>query len=68
MKSSQHLRIFQNSTKRKQLSLKNGFTIFKIENQELKNLNAQQVEDLLHGSIGSTFQLQLNEKSLRFTQ
>ena len=45
------------------LGLKNGFTIFKIENQELKNLNAEQVDDLLHGSIGSTFQLQLNEKS-----
>ena len=45
------------------LGLKDGFTIFKIENQELKNLNAEQVDDLLHGSIGSTFQLQLNEKS-----
>ena len=41
------------------LGLKNDFTIFKIENQELKNLNAEQVDDLLHGSIGSTFQLQL---------
>lgn len=49
------------------LGLKNGFTIFKIENQELKNLNAEQVEDLLHGSIGSTFQLQLNEKSPAIT-
>ena len=43
--------------------LKNGFTIFKLENQELKTLNAEQVDDLLHGSIGSTLQLQLNEKS-----
>ena len=42
------------------LGLKNGYTVFKLENQELKNLNAEQVEDLLHGSIGSTVQLQLN--------
>ncbi|MEF9994825.1 MAG: S41 family peptidase [Acinetobacter sp.] len=49
------------------LGLKNGFTIFKIENQELKNLNAEQVDDLLHGSIGSAFQLQLNEKSTILT-
>ncbi|OTG67241.1 S41 family peptidase [Acinetobacter silvestris] len=46
-----------------QLGLNNGFTIFKIDNQELKNLNKQQVDDLLHGSIGSSFQLQLNAKS-----
>ena len=45
------------------LGLKDGFSVFKIENQELKSLNAEQVDDLLHGSIGSTFQLQLNEKS-----
>ena len=45
------------------LGLKNGFTIFKLENQELRTLNAEQVDDLLHGSIGSTLQLQLNEKS-----
>lgn len=56
----QNLRDNSDSTK---LGLKNGFTVFKIENQELKNLNAEQVEDLLHGSIGSTFQLQLSEKS-----
>ncbi|WP_296281524.1 S41 family peptidase [uncultured Acinetobacter sp.] len=49
------------------LGLKNDFTIFKIENQELKNLNAEQVDDLLHGSIGSTFQLQLSEKSPAIT-
>ena len=45
------------------LGLKNGFTIFKLDNQELKNLNREQVEDLLHGSIGSTLQLQLNANS-----
>ena len=46
-----------------QLGLKNGFAVFKIDQQELKNLNKQQVEDLLNGSIGSSFQLQLNAKS-----
>ena len=45
------------------LGLKNGYSVFKIENQELKNLNSEQVEALLRGSIGSTFQLQLTEKS-----
>lgn len=45
------------------LGLKNGFTIFKIDNQELKNLNVEQVDDLLHGSIGSSLQLQLNANS-----
>lgn len=45
------------------LGLKNGFTIFKIDNQELRNLNVEQVDDLLHGSIGSSLQLQLNANS-----
>ena len=45
------------------LGLKNGFTIFKLENQELKTLNADQVDDLLHGSIGSTLQLKKKKKS-----
>lgn len=47
--------------------IKNGFSVFKIDNQELKNLNAEQVEDLLHGSIGSSFQMQLNPKSPAIT-
>lgn len=45
------------------LGLKNGYTVYKIDNQELKNLNAGQVEDLLNGSIGTTLQLQLNAQS-----
>ncbi|MDQ9023068.1 S41 family peptidase [Acinetobacter sichuanensis] len=56
----------ENSDAAKQ-GLKEGFTVFKIDNQELKNLNAEQVEDLLHGSIGSSFQLQLNPKSPAIT-
>ena len=39
------------------LGLKNDLSIYKIDGQELKNLNHEQVEDLLHGSIGSTLQL-----------
>ncbi|AMW77613.1 peptidase S41 [Acinetobacter sp. TGL-Y2] len=49
------------------LGLKNGFTVFKIDNQELKNRNAGQVDDLLNGSIGSTLQLQLNAASPSLT-
>lgn len=56
----------ENSDAAKQ-GLKEGFTVFKIDNQELKNLNAEQVEDLLHGSIGSSLQLQLNPKSAAIT-
>lgn len=40
------------------LGLKNGQTIIKIDNQELKNLNQDQVQGLLYGSIGSTIQIQ----------
>lgn len=49
------------------LGLNNGFTIFKIDNIELKNLNIEQVNNLLHGSIGSTLQLQLNAKNPAIT-
>lgn len=40
------------------LGLRNGHTILKIDNQELKNLNQDQVLGLLYGSIGSTVQIQ----------
>ncbi|HAK16673.1 MAG TPA: peptidase S41 [Acinetobacter junii] len=40
------------------LGLRNGQTILKIDNQELKNLNQDQVLGLLNGSIGSTVQIQ----------
>ena len=49
------------------LGLKNGYTIFKLDNQELKNLNREQVDDLLHGSIGSPLQVQLNANSPAIT-
>ena len=49
------------------LGLKNGFTVYKIDHQELKNLNAGQVDDLLNGSIGSTMQLQLNAQNPSLT-
>lgn len=45
------------------LGLKNGLSVYKIDNLELKNLNAAQVSDLLYGAIGSTLQVQLNAKS-----
>ena len=40
------------------LGLKNGQAIVKIDNQELKNLNQDQIQGLLYGVIGSTLQIQ----------
>ncbi len=40
------------------LGLKNGQAIVKIDNQELKNLNQDQIQGLLYGVIGSTVQIQ----------
>jgi len=45
------------------LGLRNGQTILKIDNQDLKNLNKDQVLGLLYGSIGSTLQVQAEELS-----
>ncbi|WP_411691543.1 S41 family peptidase [Acinetobacter gandensis] len=39
--------------------LKNGLAVFKIDDQELKKLNQDQVRHLLAGAIGSTLNLQL---------
>ncbi|WHR59159.1 S41 family peptidase [Acinetobacter haemolyticus] len=39
------------------LGLKNGQALLKIDNQELKSLNQDQVQGLLYGSIGSTVQI-----------
>jgi len=39
------------------LGLKNGQSIVKIDNQELKNLNQDQIQGLLYGVIGSTLQI-----------
>lgn len=43
--------------------LRNGVTVFKIDDQELKKLNSDQVNSLLNGSIGSTLTLQLAQNS-----
>ncbi|CAB1219436.1 S41 family peptidase [Acinetobacter bouvetii] len=43
--------------------LRNGVTVFKIDDQELKKLNHDQVSSLLNGSIGSTLSLQLAQNS-----
>ena len=50
----QDLKIGSDSNK---LGLKNGQAILKIDNQELKSLNQDQVQGLLYGSIGSTVQI-----------
>lgn len=49
------------------LGLKNGMVIFKIDNQELKKLNHDQVNNLLSGSVGSTLEIQLTDKSIPIT-
>ena len=41
------------------LGLRNGVSVLKIDNQELKNLNHSQVNNLLHGTVGSTVEIQL---------
>lgn len=43
------------------LGLRNGQAILKIDNQDLKNLNQDQVLGLLYGSIGSTLQVQAED-------
>lgn len=45
------------------LGLRNGQTILKIDNQELKNLTQDQISGLLYGSIGSTLQVQTEESN-----
>ena len=41
------------------LGLKNGISVFKVDDQELRKLNHAQVNELLSGAIGSTVSLQL---------
>lgn len=50
--------------------LRNGVTVFKIDDQELKTLNQDQINHLLSGAIGSTVQLQLaaNSEPLRIVR
>ncbi len=45
------------------LGLKNGLSVYKIDDQELKKLNQDQVKHLLEGAIGSTLSLQLSPSS-----
>lgn len=43
--------------------LRNGVTVFKVDDQEIKKLNHDQVKHLLSGSIGSPLTLQLSNHS-----
>lgn len=45
------------------LGLKNGISVFKVDDQELRKLNHAQVNELLSGAIGSTISLQLKANS-----
>ncbi|WP_034587576.1 MULTISPECIES: S41 family peptidase [Acinetobacter] len=46
--------------------LRNGVTVYKIDDQELSSLNHEQVRQLLNGAIGSTLSLQLSPQSQVF--
>lgn len=46
--------------------LRNGVTVYKIDDQELSSLNHEQVRQLLNGAIGSTLTLQLSPQSQVF--
>lgn len=45
------------------LGLSNGMGVYKLDGQELRHLNRDQVQDLLAGSIGSTMLLQTSPNS-----
>lgn len=47
--------------------LRNGVTVYKIDNQVLSALKREQVRDLLTGAIGSTLTLQLSAQSVPIT-
>lgn len=55
-------RLKENADSAKQ-GLRNGVSVFKIDDQELKKFNHDQVNSLLNGSIGSTLSLQLAPSS-----
>ena len=55
-------RLKENADSAKQ-GLRNGVSVFKIDDQELKKFNHDQVNSLLNGSIGSTLRLQLAPSS-----
>jgi len=46
--------------------LRNGVSVFKIDDQELKKLNHDQVNNLLSGAVGSTLSIQLAGNSQPF--
>ena len=41
------------------LGLKNGMPVFKLDNQDLKDLNADQVKNILYGSVGTVLSVQV---------
>lgn len=67
--SSQHWVIqgLNSSADSSKTGLKNGTPIYKIDDQELKKLNQDQVRHLLTGAIGSTIRLQTRPDTAEFT-
>ncbi len=65
--SSQHQWVIQGLKKDADSSrqgLRNGVSVFKVDDHELRKLNHDQVNNLLTGSIGSTLSIQLAQNSI----
>lgn len=63
VKSQWHVKNLREDSDSFKLGLRNGFSIYKIDNKGLSNLNEGQIDDLLKGSIGTTIQIQLHANS-----
>lgn len=60
LKSRWYIKNLRKDSDSFKLGLRNGSSIYKIDNKVLSNLNEGQIDDLLKGSIGTTLQIQLN--------
>ena len=58
---TKHWRIYdlQEGSDANKLGLYNGLAVLKADHQDLENLNKNQIQGLMYGTIGSTIQLQL---------
>lgn len=49
------------------LGLANGMLVYKLDNQELKGLNPEQVRNILYGSVGTVLNVQISPSSPAIT-
>ncbi|HAK32558.1 MAG TPA: peptidase S41, partial [Acinetobacter radioresistens] len=57
------LRDLKDGSDSSKLGLRNGVSVSRIDNQELKSLNHSQVNNLLYGTVGSTLEMQLGNNA-----